>query len=1398
MKSYEEYKTESDARLEELKEQTKAVLDKNKRMYCQPLEPIEHICVNRGFMAVSDLIYRYTSNSIKPKDNQYTFVRATKVCDLDALHECRDEVLKSSWEMMLLLQIKEVLENSEDEEEANNKMNTLYQQSLGEPISQAENFCSEIYENFNRCYLAPIKKSPKILGCENVEMCFTYGRFRHFQKFGGELFSFSPEGKLSTNHQGGGGVSTNGGNSRQTADRLDLPPLSDRKGNEGYVSTSECSCSSDISTTVGRAPYEISHKYYDYTPYFEKARSLSITGIRQLEKMQHLAKVRTAQYRRGDVIGVAFDTEYVDYGVETPKDVVSYQFSFYKSGIFYELISFPTDISEECAKSDSYQYVNGSSIAINEIFTIISTILGYKSVTYDNSYYGLCNQYKKAEKEWKKWKSENPTLTRAQKSKKKYMVTKTMSLADLEEKRDRAKLGLGVREPKYVLISHFGIADWSSFNLPKARKGFLGEELSASLEKLKKEEGTYFDYKSVGVDNTGRYETDLMMHLDSISGGLVTEQDFTLCWKSALATDLTNSKLFPCSISVRDTMRHTASTSRSLDSLGDTLGLSKLDIPSDASKSDMRDCLNRYPNEYIDYAMRDSTLTLLYTYWVYGINTVVPMTMQGNICSIAKELILEYWHSCGYDYTEADFDYIYRGIKADLSADADYDWYKKEEKPQIFTPDVAVYMGMMADCYSGGFNEAILLGYFAEPTIDLDLKQAYPSVQYGIIDIDNTDPILSTCGGGEELTLDMFANARGDWDETKIFVGVIKFKYPHTVKFPNLKEKDVGNNIYCWEGSCEALSPEIYLALRQGAKITCSSGVWLRPKKSLTDNSYMRSLGYVAKQGILDRLVAKEKYGKGSPQEKLIKTLNNSLYGKTGQGGTGAKQWSESSDWKGTGEATEIPATKLTNLYYASMTTALVRCIVMACMTEAEMKGYHTYTVTTDGFVVAKDFPYWESDCMGFLEPYKTWQIAINGSYTGMWEVKHQNDTIINMRTRCNLASNEGGICAWTGYKSSKIIGLEEPKHSTKARNVLWDYAITKTAPDFAINGGSIGAFEYYYYNLCNYKNLRLVQKVQDYTDCSLGLSEEPKSRRCLEFGSYISKGTIRVDPDYKRKPEFLEYVEAPLSSGATHTIMNMSTRPYRDRYEYYAYRNYMERYHKTATNVIITKEDLDMIDAKIQLTDTTKHTPNKYIATEKNIEKTLEWCYYAISEGYFAKELEPMAFAMSSVNALCGFLVLALQYYGIEPNSKLQHYKDLRRRRNGRTAIDTIKVQGREVLEPVITDIEQNVLNLNGLEFEAVGRKFLAEEKAKASKLENERQKQQKAETKSKAEAEARSKQKENSHSVVTEHSQNANAPKGSPIKVSTSQIQKVQTTDDFDNFDDLNDYYDDDFYDD
>ena len=503
---------------------------------------------------------------------------------------------------------------------------------------------------------------------------------------------------------------------------------------------------------------------------------------------------------------------------------------------------------------------------------------------------------------------------------------------------------------------------------------------------------------------------DFMPRLSDVQGGLVALSDFYL----HPPTIEKYWKFFPINLTVRDTMCFAPAGQKSLAALGKTIGVPKLDV-SDADKNNMLDYLKREPVNFFEYAINDSVITLCFAGELWGYNTQMPVTVSGAAVNAAVPVISEYLGipADGSKNARESYNKAFRGlhtVKKGLSIMPDKAGFLENTSLEPINDNARLLQSYARNAYKGGYNGSIIIGKFdGEETHDFDLENAYPTCMSLIPDVDWSAPNLIVSEYRNEiLDLDHF---HSPFD---LMFGYVKFKFPDTVKFPCIPVSVDGSMIFPRSSDgldgVYASGPEIYLALCLGADVQAIH-VYVGKRLRLPDGRYSLSLLAAVKQLVNDRTLAQTSFGKKSLPDLLLKTAVNSLYGKTAQDLIDKDSWNAFLN-----RMDNIGGSAMTSPTHACLTTAGVRCVLLAAMNELDSLGYKTFSVTTDGFITnAPEYVLNNLNLFGFSHLFRSARKALVGS-TEMWSEKHHQTDLLNFTTRGNVSLSEHGVCAHNSF----------------------------------------------------------------------------------------------------------------------------------------------------------------------------------------------------------------------------------------------------------------------------------------------------------------------------------------------------------------------------------------------
>ena len=424
----------------------------------------------------------------------------------------------------------------------------------------------------------------------------------------------------------------------------------------------------------------------------------------------------------------------------------------------------------------------------------------------------------------------------------------------------------------------------------------------------------------------------------------------------------------------------------SLAKLGKALNFNKVELPTGVIER-MDEFLKEDPIEFIRYAAQDCIISAKWL--TYNFTNIIPTT-TGQYASTWAEDFIRYEN--GWD---SYYDFL-KEYKGKTTVVIQKRGRTTEEEITIPTFATAETLAMMS--VKGGMNASFSSGIFYGDFIDVDLSGAYPTAASLIKKID-FDRMPSFVTGN--LTTSMI-------DPLKYGFGYVRFKYPKDTRFPALPIKDSKGRglIYPLEGETFATNPEIYTALKQGATVTALNYTILEEK----DEHIFKNL---FKQATEER----SKYKKGTATELLIKERNNSIVGKVGQG---------VNDYL-TNKKNGMPFCNITNPYYYSMTTAIVRSYLIDLIDKIEKRNYKVHSITTDGFITDAPAELIKEleDSTPIGKALKETRRFLSGE-EDLFTIKHRMDTLINIKTRANIGLNKNksgeGVLACGNYKISREV----------------------------------------------------------------------------------------------------------------------------------------------------------------------------------------------------------------------------------------------------------------------------------------------------------------------------------------------------------------------------------------
>jgi len=192
-----------------------------------------------------------------------------------------------------------------------------------------------------------------------------------------------------------------------------------------------------------------------------------------------------------------------------------------------------------------------------------------------------------------------------------------------------------------------------------------------------------------------------------------------------------------------------------------------------------------------------------------------------------------------------------------------------------------------------------------------------------------------------------------------IALAEISFKFPSNCKYPNLSVRIDGFGlINPLEGRTVATLPEIWLAKYLGAELSYHEAVIIEDyvlPEDVIENRDDKSYAFRTHLRNLYNLRNEAKKNNEELLQQLYKTYSNSIYGKLSQGIAEKSMFNTRE-----GGTKRLPKSSITNSYYASMTTGLIRAALselLVAIDELIQEGhnYKIISATTDGLLYGID-----------------------------------------------------------------------------------------------------------------------------------------------------------------------------------------------------------------------------------------------------------------------------------------------------------------------------------------------------------------------------------------------------------------------------------------------------------
>lgn len=436
---------------------------------------------------------------------------------------------------------------------------------------------------------------------------------------------------------------------------------------------------------------------------------------------------------------------------------------------------------------------------------------------------------------------------------------------------------------------------------------------------------------------------------------------------------------------------------QSLKKLGKNLGFYKLEIGDNIEE--MEQFRKDNINAFIMYAMQDSCIVVnfLYNYYKQNLENKVPVTIGGEGAKYTRDFLIK-----EYMLNEDEFDKVFRGLDTVTVVNGN-----KKTKTKRYNNMLEDIFNTYSKNYYGGRNQTFTHGYLKGQFFDIDGSKFYPTMASVIPIIDFTDFNYLPAG---EVKEDSF-----DWKNEEVGYAYIDFEYTAEQELLTCitqATKFTGEDnglLYTRKGKKVFTTlTEIKSAYKLGCKINIITGVKFGTMDIGEAKKY--PLATLFKKLTEER----NKYPKGSPQNKFWKLVANSITGKFGQGLKHKRVYNYYSS-----EMSETPQSRITSAPYVVELTSLGRTIITEVMNVFIIEGYRLINVVTDGFLVQSpnNKTVTDEEINSLIDKYiqdkrfptlQRWKQALDrlGEAKAL-EIKHSGTELLSVKTRVTALLNQ-------------------------------------------------------------------------------------------------------------------------------------------------------------------------------------------------------------------------------------------------------------------------------------------------------------------------------------------------------------------------------------------------------
>ena len=464
-----------------------------------------------------------------------------------------------------------------------------------------------------------------------------------------------------------------------------------------------------------------------------------------------------------------------------------------------------------------------------------------------------------------------------------------------------------------------------------------------------------------------------------------------------------------CNLHIIDTML-VSPAGTSLAKLGANLGIPKIELPAGYSKDHLDILLAERPMDFENYAITDAVIAVKYGDRVRRILAEM-LGITRNVATLgaaAVELVRQQAKACDIDLNE----------------------FLGQAKPKRPLPNQVTMRAVAAQCYHGGYNVALALGFSPEGAqiSDIDAVSAYTTC-------------LATCrvpdwnSSRQSLAIDDLAVV----DQAMTFTWV-RFRFPDGTPYPCLPVRASNNRglIHPLEGESWCTGPELVVALDIGAEIEVLDGFrvdWIRGSAHFFE-------------GITRRINAIRREAKAQGDtilDNTVKEIGNSVYGKIAQGVANMRLIQDDCQPRRTlntkrDRTSTLGPCAITNAPIAAYVTGMCRALLHEAVARMPV-GKWIGTITTDGCLFAGSLD--DVDTSGPIACAfrKTRARILDGIDVkpDVWEVKHVAPGVLVTKTRGTFTTEsiDRPVLAKAGYR---LPGVDDMSDADQCREWIAQY----------------------------------------------------------------------------------------------------------------------------------------------------------------------------------------------------------------------------------------------------------------------------------------------------------------------------------------------------------------------